>query len=115
MITYKHEEEHKRVKMEVEKTVAVSLTADMWTSVNMEAYLAPTCHYINKNMQLCTSVLGVQHFSQNHNADNLAQVKRSMMDDWAITNKVECLLTDAAWFHVLELSKSGIKFASHTQ
>ena len=95
MISKKYEEE-RRVKMEVQQAVAVSITADMWTSVNMEAYLALTCHYINENMQLCTSVLGVQHFRQSHTADNLAQGKRGMMNDWAITNKVKCLVTDAA-------------------
>ncbi|KAM4534867.1 E3 SUMO-protein ligase ZBED1-like isoform 1-T1 [Fundulus diaphanus] len=92
----KYEEERERVKMEVQQAVAVSITADMWTSVNMEAYLALTCHYINENLQLCTSVLGVQYFPQSHTADNLAQVKRAMMEDWAITNKVKCLVTDAA-------------------
>lgn len=62
----------------------------------VDAYLALTCHYINENMQLCTSALGVQHFPQSHTADNLAEVKRGMMDDWAITDKVKCLVTDAA-------------------
>lgn len=62
----------------------------------MEAYLALTCHYINGNLQLCTSVLGVQYSPQSHTADNLAQVKRGMMEEWAITNKVKCLVTDAA-------------------
>lgn len=84
------------MKMEVQQAVSVSITADMWTSVNMEAYLSLTCHYIHENMQLCTSVLGVQHFPQSHTADNLARVKRGMMDEWAITNKVKCLVTDAA-------------------
>ena len=96
MVAKKYEEERERVKMEVQQAVAVSMTADMWTSVNMEAYLALTCHYINVNMQLCTSVLRVQYFPQSHTADNLAQVTRGMMDDWAITNKVKCLVTDAA-------------------
>ncbi|XP_029942702.1 zinc finger BED domain-containing protein 1-like, partial [Salarias fasciatus] len=96
MVAKKYEEERERVKMEVQQAVAVSITADMWTSVNMEAYLALTCHYINENLQLCTSVLGVQYFPQSHTADNLAQVKRGMMEDWAITNKVKCLVTDAA-------------------
>ncbi|XP_070399388.1 zinc finger BED domain-containing protein 4-like [Nothobranchius furzeri] len=88
MMAKKHAEELERVKREVQQAVAVSITADMWTSLNMEAYLALTCHYINDNMQLCTSVLGVKHFPQSHTADNLAQVKRGMVDDWAITNKI---------------------------
>lgn len=51
--------------MEAQKAAAV----DMWTSVNSEAYLALTCHYIHANMQLCTYALGVQHFLQSHAAD----------------------------------------------
>ncbi|XP_014907970.1 zinc finger BED domain-containing protein 1-like [Poecilia latipinna] len=96
MVAKKFEEEQERVKMEVQQAVAVSITADMWTSVNMEAYLALTCHYINENLQLCTSVLGVKYFPQSHTADNLAQVTRDIMEDWTITNKVRCLVTDAA-------------------
>ncbi|XP_061884642.1 zinc finger BED domain-containing protein 4-like [Entelurus aequoreus] len=96
ILVKKYEEEWERVKLEVQQAVAVSITADMWTSVNMEAYLALTCHYINDNLQLCTSVLGVQYFPQSHTADNLAQVKRDMMADWAITNEVKCFVTDAA-------------------
>ncbi|XP_061926446.1 E3 SUMO-protein ligase ZBED1-like [Entelurus aequoreus] len=96
MLVTKYEEEREGVKLEVQQAVAVSRTADMWTSVNMEAYLALTCHYINDHLQLCTSVLGVQYFPQSHTADNLAQVKRDMMADWAITNKVKCFVTDAA-------------------
>ena len=84
------------MKMEVQQAVAVSITADMWTSVNMEAYLALTCHYVNDNLQLCTSVLGVKYFPQSPTADNLAQVKGGMMEDWAITSKVKSLVTDAA-------------------
>ncbi|XP_014854594.1 PREDICTED: zinc finger BED domain-containing protein 1-like [Poecilia mexicana] len=96
MVAKKFEEEQERVKMEVQQAVAVSITADMWTSVKMEAYLALTCHYINENLQLCTSVLGVKYFPQSHTADNLAQVTRDIMEDWTITNKVRCLVTDAA-------------------
>lgn len=65
--------------MEAQEAVAV----DMWTSVNSEAYLALTCHYIHANMQLCTYASGVQHFPQSHAADSLAQVKRGTMEDWA--------------------------------
>lgn len=75
----KYEEEQEWVKMEAQKAVAV----DMWTSVNLEAYLAFTCHYIHENMHLCTDALSVQHFPQSHAADSLAQVKRGMMEDWA--------------------------------
>lgn len=63
MISQRHEEKKKPVEKEVQRAPAVSLTADMWTSINMEFYLAVTCHYVDsENHTLCTSVLGVEHF-----------------------------------------------------
>lgn len=37
----------------VSKASAVSLTADMWTSMNMDAYLAVTCHFITEEVSTC--------------------------------------------------------------
>jgi len=37
----------------------------------MDAYLAVTCHFID-NDKLCTILLGVQHFTKSHTAENLA-------------------------------------------
>ncbi|XP_077399284.1 zinc finger BED domain-containing protein 4-like [Vanacampus margaritifer] len=97
MVSHKYEEQKEKVKEELQSAVAVSLTADMWTSINMESYLAVTCHYIDtENHVLRTSVLGVQHFPQHHTAKNMAQVKKNLMEEWAIAGKVRCLVTDAA-------------------
>ncbi|XP_076842109.1 zinc finger BED domain-containing protein 4-like [Brachyhypopomus gauderio] len=69
----------------------------MWTSINMEAYLAVTCHYVDsENHTLCTSMLGVEHFPLQHTAENMAQVKSNLIEEWAIADKVTCLVTDAA-------------------
>ncbi|XP_038124278.1 E3 SUMO-protein ligase ZBED1-like isoform X2 [Cyprinodon tularosa] len=97
MISQRYEEKKEQIKKELKSAAAVSLTADMWTSMNMEAYLAVTCHYVNsENHTLCTSMLGVEHFPQQHTAENMAQVKKNLMQEWAIAEKVTCLVTDAA-------------------
>ncbi|XP_049319320.1 E3 SUMO-protein ligase ZBED1-like [Astyanax mexicanus] len=97
MISQRYEEKKEQVKKELQSAVAVSLTADMWTSINMEAYLAVTCHYVDsEDHTLCTSMLGVQHFPQQHTAENMAQVTKNLMEEWAIAEKVTCLVTDAA-------------------
>lgn len=41
----------------VSKAPAVSLTADMWTSMNMDAYLAVTCHFITEEVSICNVVV----------------------------------------------------------
>ena len=85
-----------KVKEEVQKATSVSLTADMWTSMNMEAYLGVTCHYISEEDTLNTTVLGVEHFPLNHTADNLAHAMTQIIQEWGIKHKVSCLVTDAA-------------------
>ncbi|KAJ8348901.1 hypothetical protein SKAU_G00274900 [Synaphobranchus kaupii] len=74
-------------KTEMQKVVAVSLTSDMWTSINMDAYLAVTCHYIDDHDKLGTVLLGVEKFSNSHTAANIAQVKTTLMEEWGITDK----------------------------
>ncbi|XP_049328332.1 zinc finger BED domain-containing protein 4-like [Astyanax mexicanus] len=97
MISQRYEEKKEQVKKELQSAVAVSLTADMWTSINMEAYLAVTCHYVDsEDHTLCTSMLGVQQFPQQHTAENMAQVTKNLMEEWAVAEKVTCLVTDAA-------------------
>lgn len=96
-MSQRYEEEKEKTKKDLQSAVAVTLTADMWTSMNMEAYLAVTGHYVDKEShELHSSVLAVQHFPQKHTAENIATVKRSLMEEWGIAGKVRCLVTDAA-------------------
>ncbi|KAI2645042.1 Zinc finger BED domain-containing protein 6 [Labeo rohita] len=44
MVDSKYEEAKIKAKAELENVKAVSLTSDVWTSLNMDAYLAITCH-----------------------------------------------------------------------
>ena len=74
-----------KAKAAVQKVAAVSLTSDMWTSINMDAYLAVTCHFVDENTRLNSALLGVLQFPQAHTAENIAAVKASLMEDWGIT------------------------------
>ena len=96
MVEQKFQMAKKEAKTRVEEDAAVSLTADMWTSVHMDAYLAVTCHFINGSNTLITVLLGVQKCPQAHTAVNLAAAKASIMEEWGITSKVTCVVTDAA-------------------
>jgi len=60
----------------------------------MDAYLAVTCHFVDENTKLNSVLLGVLKFPHSHTAENLARVKASLMEDWGITDKVTCLVTD---------------------
>ncbi|XP_073670235.1 E3 SUMO-protein ligase ZBED1-like [Paramisgurnus dabryanus] len=88
MVDSKYEEAKEKAKEKLDNVVAVSLTSDMWTSINMEAYLAVTCHFIDANDQLGTILLGVQHFPNTHTAENLAISHTMVMEEWGIKDKV---------------------------
>ncbi|KAG7526985.1 zinc finger BED domain-containing protein 4-like [Solea senegalensis] len=96
MVDIKYQEAKEKAREQVQKAVAGSLTSDMWTSINMDAYLAVTCHFIDDEDQLCTTLLGVQHFPKAHTAENLAAGHVQLMEEWGIRDKVKCLVTDGA-------------------
>ena len=53
-----HEEEKQKATLKLQNVTAVSLTSDMWTSINMDL----TCHYIDNNTCLKSTLLGVVYF-----------------------------------------------------
>lgn len=59
----------RRLKVTLANAAAFSLTSDMWTSNNMDSYLAVTCHYIDVNTCLRSSLLGVVHFPETHHCE----------------------------------------------
>lgn len=70
-----------KAKEDIQKVSAVTFTADMWTSMNMEAYLAITCHFNDLSDKLGTVLLGVEHFPLSHTSENLAQVVHTHMEE----------------------------------
>ncbi|XP_057694193.1 E3 SUMO-protein ligase ZBED1-like isoform X1 [Corythoichthys intestinalis] len=96
MVEKRYKETKDKTKAIVAKASACSLTSDMWTSINTDAYLAVTCHFIDETTSLQSVVLGVQHFPEAHTAANMAFMKTSLMSEWGISDKVTCLVTDGA-------------------
>ncbi|GAA6216012.1 zinc finger BED domain-containing protein 4-like [Lates japonicus] len=94
MVEEKYRREQEKAKAAAQNEAAVSLTADMWTSINMDAYLAVTCHYIDGNTCLQSALLGAVKFPQAHTAETLACVMTSLMEKWGITSKITYLVID---------------------
>ena len=98
MVEDRYKESKDKAKVLVSRASAISLTSDMWTSINTDAYLAVTCHFVDASTSLQSIVLGVLHFPQAHNAENLARVKGStfVRVESTTAGKVTCLVTDGA-------------------
>ncbi|KAJ8353166.1 hypothetical protein SKAU_G00207330 [Synaphobranchus kaupii] len=76
MVEKRYDEAKEKAMAEVQDAEYVSLTADMWTSINIDSYLEVTCHYITKERKLATVLLGVTRFPQSHTAVNIKEAQR---------------------------------------
>lgn len=78
----KYSTEKEEAKAEVEKATAMSLTGDMWTSINSDRYLAVTCHFMDESTTAMPIVLlGVNYFPQ---AQNISADLTPLMEEWGI-------------------------------
>nr|XP_046263255.1 E3 SUMO-protein ligase ZBED1-like isoform X1 [Scatophagus argus] len=96
MVEARFAETKEKAIADIKQASAVSLTADMWTSVNMGTYLGVTCHYVSDHLDLATVCLGVQYFPLGHTAANIADAMANLMTEWEITEKVSGMVTDGA-------------------
>ena len=76
------------------KDVSVAWTCDSWTSRATESYITITCHYINKNFELCARVLQTRVLRESHTGVNTAHVLNEAANEWKCL--VESLTTDNA-------------------
>lgn len=67
----------------------------MWTStINREAFLGLTIHYIDSNWHLCNFLLDIIPFAINHSGVNIAQKIMCVLEEFNISKKIIALTTD---------------------
>lgn len=96
LLPKKYEKLKDAVKRELTQVKHVALTTDLWTSNQTLSYLTLTCHYINHEMQLCSKVLETLYVQKDHTAPNLAEELKNIAEEWEITQKICCIITDNA-------------------
>jgi zinc finger BED domain-containing protein 1 (E3 SUMO-protein ligase ZBED1) len=70
------------------------LTSDIWTSINREAYLGLTIHYIDSDWNLCSFLLDIIPFAIRHTGVNIAREIMRVLEEFNISNKIIALTTD---------------------
>lgn len=93
MVLTKHKE---REKAEILGVESVSYKADMWTSLNMNAYLAVTCHYIKSNNDLAALLLRAKPFAKSHTEAHIAAEIATLLAEWGLSSRIRCFVTDSA-------------------
>lgn len=88
---------HDTIKLQLTKEVhSICLTADMWTSLKTESFIALTGHYITEDLELKNVLLGCCQFLGHHTADNIAAELEVLVDKYGLKNKVNFMVTDNA-------------------
>ncbi|KAL4554094.1 hypothetical protein LXL04_037284 [Taraxacum kok-saghyz] len=92
----------------------VSLTSDLWTSINTDGFLCVTCHFIDTEWKLQKRILNFQHMPPPHNGVCLTEKISSLLSDWGIEKKLFTITLDNAssndtFFNLLkgQLSNEG--------
>ena len=72
-----------------------SLSADIWTStINREAFLGLTIHYVDSDWNLRTFLLDIIPFAVKHSGANIAQEIMRVLNEFNISNRIIALTTD---------------------
>lgn len=73
-----------------------SITTDLWTDRTTRGYITVTCHFITSDWSMESAVLQTTDVPESHTIDNLANELTKATNEWGITTKVHCAITDGA-------------------
>lgn len=73
----------------------VSLTSDVWTSLNTISFITVTVHFFDIDLNLKTYVLTTRKLESNHTAQYLSEVLTDVIKEWNIEDKIVAIVTDS--------------------
>ena len=73
-----------------------TITTDLWTSRTTMGFMTVTCHFLTNEWELKSIVLDTPRIDVSHTAENLKAALLTITDDWGITTKISCAITDNA-------------------
>ncbi|XP_044766203.1 E3 SUMO-protein ligase ZBED1-like [Coccinella septempunctata] len=91
-----HQTTKEKVQEVIREADAICLTTDGWTSLNNVSYIALTAHFITKETQLKSVLLGCTDFHERHTAENLSNFLMTEATKWGISHKISGIITDNA-------------------
>lgn len=84
------------VQNQMKEVRSICLTADMWTSLKTESYIALTGHYLTDDLEFKTVLLGCCNFPGHHTSENIATEIRTLVEKFELKEKVNFMVTDNA-------------------
>jgi len=86
----------KVVEEELESASAISITTDLWTSINNDAYISVTASYITPQWELKARTLNNLPMEERHTQTNISARLLDVAQSWNIASKVKAVLHDGA-------------------
>ena len=96
LLPEKYEVAKADLMLELEQVDTCAVTTNFWTSASMEGYVMITCHYLVSSWELKSCVLATYQVKMWHTAKNVAAEFKKVANDWNITNKISCIVTNSA-------------------
>ncbi|KAL0879640.1 hypothetical protein ABMA27_003355 [Loxostege sticticalis] len=93
----------------VQLVTSICLTADLWTSLKTESYIALTGLYLTEQLDFKTVLLGCCQFEGHHTSANIAAEIGVLVDKYGLRNKVNFMITDNA-SNVVKAVKEELKW-----
>ena len=81
----------------MEEASKVCLTTDCWTSVNNEAFIAVTAHFVDRNFELQSVLLTCKPIVSTHTSKNLADELGEIIKDWNLGQRVLIFVSENAY------------------
>lgn len=90
-----------------------SITCDIWTDVSNQSYLGVTVHFLQHELVLTNSTIGVFSLTENHTADYIKEMMLSIMQLFEIdVSSCTAFVTDSA-ANMVKAITDGFGFAKH--
>lgn len=86
----------KVVKEDLASASAISITTDLWTSINNDAYFSVTASYITPQWKLKVQTLNNLPMEERHTQTNISACLLDDAQSWNIAAKVKAVLHDGA-------------------
>jgi hypothetical protein len=75
---------------------SISISFDLWTSPNYLAILGVVAHFIDRNGERRTAVLGLRELEGEHSGENMAEVLLQTFKDYKISGRIGYFMADNA-------------------
>lgn len=84
------------LSLELKDLNRIYLTLELWTNRQMTSFLGVTVHYVSKDWELKSRVLGCDHFNGRHTAFNIPSPYEETVNRFSIEGQVKKVVADNA-------------------